>query len=164
MNKKLKINAPILALILCLITVTIVLANNPDGADFAVNRGAGLVEAAELQAAIDINAAPAPQDVERAEAACSGGTAPAVEGITLTECYQRNFTVGGNPRTIRVWYTTDTSTYTVDSVNYVHGISGTPRPQMSPTPCKKAGKLFLPTVPLADTRPMNHILMAAVRF
>jgi len=59
-----------------------------------------------------------------ASAACTGGTAPAVEGITLTECYQRNIMVGGNARTIRVWYTTDTNTYTVDDVDYVHGISG----------------------------------------
>jgi hypothetical protein len=58
------------------------------------------------------------------DAACTGCTAPAVEDITLTECYQRNFTVGGNARTIRGWYTTNTSTYTVDDVDYVHGVSG----------------------------------------
>jgi len=57
-------------------------------------------------------------------AACTGGTAPAVEGTTLSDCYQRDFTVGGNNRTVRVWYTTDTTTYTVDSQNYVHGIAG----------------------------------------
>ena len=65
-----------------------------------------------------------PDYVSSPDAACDGGTAPAVEGITLTECYQRDFNVGGNARTIRVWYTTDTSTYTVDGVDYVHGIAG----------------------------------------
>ena len=58
-------------------------------------------------------------------AACDGGTAPSVEGpVTLSLCYQRNFTVGGNARKVRVWYTTDTTTYPVDGENYVHGISG----------------------------------------
>lgn len=57
-------------------------------------------------------------------AACTGGTAPSVPGTTLSDCYQRNFTVGGNNRTIRVWYTTDTTTYTVDSTDYDHGITG----------------------------------------
>jgi hypothetical protein len=58
------------------------------------------------------------------EAACDGGTAPAVEGTTLTECYQRNFSIGGNARKIRVWYITDTTTFTVDDVDYVHGVAG----------------------------------------
>jgi hypothetical protein len=68
--------------------------------------------------------ASAPDSVSSPDAACDGGSAPAVEGISLEECYQRNFTVGGNARKIRVWYTTDTDTYTVDDVDYVHGIAG----------------------------------------
>ncbi len=59
-----------------------------------------------------------------ADAACTGGTAPAVEGTTLPNCYQRNITVGGNARIIRVWYTTDTTVYTVDSKTYNHGVTG----------------------------------------
>ena len=123
-NYKLRIKAPILALILSLIVVFITLAHGPDDKHAKVNSGAGSVEAAELSSGVYQQAAPSAHGILRPEAACSGGTAPAVEGITLTECYQRNVTVGGNPRIIRVWYTTDTSTYTVDDVSYVHGILG----------------------------------------
>jgi len=112
-NYKLRIKAPILALILSLIVVFITLAHGPDDKHAKVNSGAGSVEAAELSSGVDHQAAPSAHGILRPAAACSGGTAPAVEGITLTGCYQRNFTVGGNPRIIRVWYTTDTSTYTV---------------------------------------------------
>jgi hypothetical protein len=125
MNYKPRIIVPIsVVLILSLSMVYLVLARGLDGEHPEPNSGAGSVEPGESSSGVDHHAGPAAQGVLAPEAACSGGTAPAVEGITLTECYQRNFTVGGNPRIIRVWYTTDTSTYTVDSVNYVHGILG----------------------------------------
>jgi hypothetical protein len=43
-------------------------------------------------------------------AACSGG--PIIDGVTLDECVVNNFTVGGNPRSITVWYTQNTATAT----------------------------------------------------
>jgi hypothetical protein len=56
--------------------------------------------------------------------ACDGGSAISVEGTTLPDCIQRNFTVGGNARKIRVWYTTDMTAYDVDGETYVHGVTG----------------------------------------
>ncbi len=101
-----KILLPVLALFLSVLTVSPAWAHGPDSEDLGTH-----VEAAD--------------GVLGVAAACDGGTAPAVEGTTLTECYQRNFTVvGGSARKIRVWYTTDTSTFTVDDVDYVHGIAG----------------------------------------
>ncbi len=124
MNYKQKIHAPIVALVLSFVVVYLALAQSPLEQQIGVNSGAGAVELSELSSELDQNAAPLPQSVLSAEAACTGGSAPAVEGTTLTECYQRNFTVGGNPRVIRVWYTTDTTVFTVDDVDYVHGIAG----------------------------------------
>lgn len=71
-----------------------------------------------------VHAAPDVQSPLSADAACTGGTAPAVEGRTLDLCYQRNINVGGNGRIIRVWYTTDMTTYNVDGESYVHGVTG----------------------------------------
>jgi len=39
-----------------------------------------------------------PDDISSRDAVCDGGSAPSVERISLTDCYQRNFTVGGNAR------------------------------------------------------------------
>jgi hypothetical protein len=122
MNESLKANASILALSLCLFTVYL-LASGWEGVHAPLNAGDAAAEAAERPSAID-EAAPASQTADAPAAACTGGSAPSVEGTTLTECYQRNLTVGGNPRIIRVWYITDTTTFTVDDVNYVHGIAG----------------------------------------
>lgn len=51
-------------------------------------------------------------------AACAGG--PVIDGVTLDECITRNFTVGGVGKSIRVWYTKNTTTVnrTVDGVTY----------------------------------------------
>ena len=124
MPSRSKLNASGLALLLCLLTFSLLLSGGWENVPDALNPRAVPAEAAEQPAAGDNAAAPAPQAAEEAAADCTGGTAPAVEGTTLTECYQRNITVGGNARTIRVWYTTNTSTFTVDDVDYVHGIAG----------------------------------------
>ena len=49
--------------------------------------------------------------------ACAGG--PVIDGITLDECYDETFTVGGVSKTVRVWYTKSTTTATrmVDGVS-----------------------------------------------
>ncbi len=41
------------------------------------------------------------------DAPCAGG--PVIDGITLDECYIHNFNVNGDAKTIRVWYTKDTT-------------------------------------------------------
>jgi hypothetical protein len=53
------------------------------------------------------------------------GSGPTVPGpVTLDQCYGRNITVGGSPRTISVWYITETQVYTVDGKVYQHWITG----------------------------------------
>jgi hypothetical protein len=49
-------------------------------------------------------------------AVCPDGTPPVIDGITLSECYTENFTVGGSNKSVRVWYTKNpiTATRTVD--------------------------------------------------
>jgi hypothetical protein len=51
-------------------------------------------------------------------AACAGG--PTIDGITLDECVDRTFTVGGVNKTVRVWYTkvANTATRTEDGTTY----------------------------------------------
>ena len=100
----------ILALFLSVRVVSIVQAHGTDDDTHGTNP--------------DHAATSSPDRVFGPEAACDGGTAPAVEGRTLDLCFQKNITVGGNARKIRVWYTTDVTTYTVDDVDYVHGIAG----------------------------------------
>ena len=85
MNYKPKLKVPILVLILSLMVVFIALANGPDDKHAKVNSVAGSVEAAELSSGVDRQAAPSAHGILRPAAACSGGTVPAVEGITLTE-------------------------------------------------------------------------------
>jgi hypothetical protein len=109
-----KVLLPVLALFLSALFVSAVHAHTPDGEDSGAHLDSVLVESSESS----------PDRVMGPEAACDGGTAPAVEGRSLDLCYQRNITVGGNARKIRVWYTTDTDTYTVDDIDYVHGIAG----------------------------------------
>jgi len=43
-------------------------------------------------------------------AACAGG--PVIDGITLDECYDETFSVGGTNKTVRVWYTKNAVTAT----------------------------------------------------
>jgi hypothetical protein len=63
-----------------------------------------------------------PQDPQAPAAPCTG-SGPSVPGpVTLDQCYGRSFTVGGNPRTISVWYITDTTVYNVDGKQYEHWI------------------------------------------
>ena len=120
-NRRFRLNALVLALVLSLTS---------GYALFAQGAGGGLSGANvsnEAEGATPADAGPAPavgQSPANVDAACTGGTAPAVEGVTLSLCYQRDFTVGGNNRVVRVWYTTDTTTYTVDDVDYVHGVTG----------------------------------------
>ncbi len=51
-------------------------------------------------------------------AACAGG--PVIDGVTLDECYDESFLVGGVTKTIRVWYTNvhTTATRTQDGTTY----------------------------------------------
>jgi len=69
-----------------------------------------------------VNAAPAVdpalQDAEVPEAPCAGG--PVLDGVTLDECFDESFTVGGTTKTVRVWYTNVVSTVqrTVDGTTY----------------------------------------------
>jgi hypothetical protein len=104
-----RIFLPVLALFLSVQIVYGVQAHAPDGDDAGPH--------------LETAAASSPDRVFGPEAACDGGTAPAVEGTTLEECFQKNITVGGNARKIRVWYTLDMSTFTVDEVDYVHGVA-----------------------------------------
>ncbi|MCP4165112.1 MAG: VWA domain-containing protein [Chloroflexi bacterium] len=52
-------------------------------------------------------------------APCAGG--PTIDGIILDECHVENFNVGGNARSITVWYTKNTTTATrvVDGITHV---------------------------------------------
>ena len=58
-------------------------------------------------------------------AACAGG--PTIDDVTLDECYDETFTVGGVTKTVRVWYskTVHTSSRTVDGspVSLTHYIN-----------------------------------------
>jgi len=63
----------------------------------------------------------APQQLDEIgvpDAACSGG--PVIDGVTLDECVDNTFTVGGTTKTVRVWYTKNVSTVqrTVKGVTY----------------------------------------------
>ena len=120
-NRRFGLNVLVLALLLSLTSGYVLFAQGSGGDLPGTAAGAGQGDAAathEEQGPAD------EQSPTSADAACTGGTAPAVEGTTLTECYQRTITVGGNNRTIRVWYTTDTTTYNVDGESYVHGVTG----------------------------------------
>ncbi len=120
-NRRFRVNALVLVLVLSLTSGYALFAQGSGGG----LPGAGAKAGAGDAASADVEpVSAAVQSPRSADAACTGGTAPAVEGTTLTLCYQRNFTVGGNNRTIRVWYTTDTTTYTVDGESYVHGVTG----------------------------------------
>ena len=57
-------------------------------------------------------------DVISPNTACSGG--PVIDGVTLDECVDNTFTVGGVTKTVRVWYTKNVSTVqrTVKGVVY----------------------------------------------
>ena len=103
-----KIVFSVLALLLSALVVSVVQAHGPEGEPPGAH----------------VDSAASPDRVMGPAAACDGGTAPAVEGTTLDLCYQKNITVGGNARKIRVWYTTDTTPYDVDDETYVHGIPG----------------------------------------
>ena len=95
-----KISIPVLALLFGALIFSVVQAHGPD----------------EKPPGTDDVAISSSDSVLGPAAACDGGTAPVVEGpVTLTECFQKNITVGGNARKIRVWYTTDTNTYTVNN-------------------------------------------------
>ena len=117
---RMKISALALVLILSLITAYSVLAHggsHPPAVETVAPRAAG--------AMANVRAFPVGVTVPLSpSAACTGGSAPAVEGTTLPECYQRNFNVGGNARIVRVWYTTDMTAYDVDDETYVHGVTG----------------------------------------
>lgn len=123
-NRRSGTSAPIVALVLSLLMGYMIFSLGFGGATTKPPIGARPVSAAPALAT-DHQAAPeAAQEPRDINAACTGGTAPSVEGTTLNLCYQRDFTVGGNSRTVRVWYTTDTTAYTVDGETYVHGIAG----------------------------------------
>jgi hypothetical protein len=119
-----KILVPVFVLILCTLTVFAVQAQELGHEHPETSVDSVSIDLDASSSATEQVAAESPNRALNPDAACDGGSAPAVEGISLTECYQRNFNVGGNARKIRVWYTTDTATYTVDDVSYVHGISG----------------------------------------
>lgn len=117
-NRRSRLNALVLALVLSLTSGYVMFAQGPRGS-LAGTSGPRSMGGVNVEPALA-----AAQSPRSADAACNGGTAPAVEGTTLTLCYQRDFVVGGNNRTIRVWYTTDTTTYTVGGESYVHGVTG----------------------------------------
>ena len=123
-TRRVGMNALVLALLFSLTSGYILFAQGSGSNLSGATRGAALNEQNSPVSAGESQAPADEQSPTSADAACTGGTAPAVEGITLTECYQRTITVGGNNRTIRVWYTTDTTTYTVDGESYVHGVTG----------------------------------------
>ncbi len=123
-NLPARIGALAAALALSLLTAYIIFAQGPGNGTTraAAHNGATLLDI--VAQAGESQASPSAQQPRDADAECTGGTAPDVEGTTLDLCYQRDFTVGGNARTLRVWYTTDTTSYTVDGDTYVHGITG----------------------------------------
>jgi hypothetical protein len=65
------------------------------------------------------------------EAACAGG--PVIDGVTLDECFDETFLVGGVNKTVRVWYTNVQSTVqrTVDGTTYnlTHWVNNDTEPQ-----------------------------------
>ncbi|MFT5193431.1 MAG: hypothetical protein ACI9EW_000707 [Cellvibrionaceae bacterium] len=126
MDSKLKIKFPVFVLLISFLMLTVFAFYSQGEGSTQIDYGATAEDhthTTEYDHDHDLSQ-PISRNAFESSAACDGGTAPAVEGITLTECYQRNFTVGGNARKIRVWYTTVTTTFTVDSVDYVHGIAG----------------------------------------
>jgi len=66
--------------------------------------------AAASALAVEGAEADTPPPEQALTAACPGG--PVIDGITLDECHVENFVVGGNNRSITVWYTKNTVTAT----------------------------------------------------
>ena len=94
-NRRFRLNALVLALVLSLTSGYALFAQGAGGG----LSGANVSNEAEGAAPADAGPAPAVgQSPANVDAACTGGTAPAVEGVTLSLCYQRDFTVGGNNR------------------------------------------------------------------
>ncbi len=65
------------------------------------------------------------------DAPCAGG--PVIDGVTLDECFDETFSVGGTTKTVRVWYTNNVSTVqrTVDGTTYnlTHWVNNDTQPQ-----------------------------------
>ena len=82
-------------------------------------------------AASDVAQASAPSAPQAPDAPCAGG--PVIDGITLDECFDETFTVGGTSKTVRVWYTnvTTSATRTVDGTTYTlqHWVNNDTEPQ-----------------------------------
>lgn len=103
------------------------------GAVFRVSVGAGLSsEAYPLEQNPGELAAQSAQPANLSpEAACPGG--PVIDGVTLDECFDETFTVGGTTKTVRVWYTNNVSTVqrTVDGTTYnlQHWVNNDTEPQ-----------------------------------
>jgi hypothetical protein len=85
-------------------------------------------EPAESQVNIAI---PEAAQLEAPNAPCAGG--PVIDGVTLDECFDQTFTVGGTSKTVRVWYTNVQSTVqrTVDGTTYnlTHWVNNDTEPQ-----------------------------------
>lgn len=96
-----------------LLLIAIVLFGAPEAtlATPTMDHGAAVTASEEKKGEAAIEPA-----AETLTAACPGG--PTIDGITLDECYVENFVVGGNNRSITVWYTKNpvTATRTVDGV------------------------------------------------
>ncbi|MDX1664937.1 MAG: hypothetical protein R3272_14195, partial [Candidatus Promineifilaceae bacterium] len=130
MNVPLQRRGPVLvAALLLILTLAIALAAAPFGA---------------AQAA-DAPAAPAPAAPAAPDAACSGG--PTIDGVTLDECVVNNFTVGGDSRSITVWYTENVSTATRDlddgsTINLTHYVNSDAEAQQVADWAQEAWEIF----------------------
>ncbi len=102
---------PILAMALAVLMTSGVLAyesdSNPEVHSAVAQTDLALSESSDV--GLTVQNESSPDDISSPDAVCDGGSAPAVERISLTDCYQRNFTVGGNARKIRVLEMKETS-------------------------------------------------------
>jgi hypothetical protein len=99
---------------------------------FSNTNSPGAALAASSKAVNDaLVASPQSQNSAEPNAACAGG--PVIDGVTLDECFDETFTVGGTTKTVRVWYTNVVSTVqrTVNGVTYnlTHYVNNDTEPQ-----------------------------------